>query len=189
MEYYKNLDLADIEYFCEYDLIWKTEQWRDVLGYEGLYEVSNLGRIKSNNYRHTKKSGIRCQGNASCGYLNIGFNKNNKYKTYLTHRLVATAFIPNPKNKPQVNHKKGNKKNNVETNLEWNTCAENSIHSYEVGLSNGRKGIKHHSVKLTEKQVIEIKESNANQIFLAKKYSICQQHVSKIKAGKLWNHI
>ena len=110
------------------------EIWKDIKGYEGLYQVSNLGRVKSFNYMNTGKEKIKTptlqkkytmkQG----GYLQTTLYKNNKSKTVLVHRLVAEAFIPNPDNLPQVNHKDYNKTNNCVENLEWCSAKYNSNH-------------------------------------------------------------
>lgn len=80
---------------------------------------------------NTKKGLIKKQ-QVSKGYLKVKLNKNSKSKWFLVHRLVAQAFIPNPENKPQVNHKDGNKFNNCVENLEWNTNSENQLHSYRI---------------------------------------------------------
>ena len=80
------------------------EEWRDIRGYEGKYQVSNLGRIKSLNYRGTGKEGILSPTPNKKGYLVIGLYKNNKQNKKRVNRLVAQAFIPNPDNLPQVNH-------------------------------------------------------------------------------------
>ncbi len=113
------------------------EIWKDIKGYEGLYQISNLGRIKSlpkiNGYKFQKEL-IRKNELGTNGYLIIVLNKNSKHHSYSIHRLVAQAFIPNPKDKPQVNHKDGNKLNNNVENLEWTTRSENQKHAYKLGL-------------------------------------------------------
>ena len=102
-----------------------NEIWRDVVGYEGLYQVSNLGRVKSLNYHIYGKERILKPGNSSGGYFVVSLCKNSKRKPFYIHRLVATAFIPNPNNKPEVNNKDENKTNNRVDNLEWMTSKEN----------------------------------------------------------------
>lgn len=95
------------------------EEWRDIAGYEGLYQVSNLGRVKSLNYRHTGKGKILKPDKNKYGYLQVTLYKNGKYNRRFVHRLVARMFIPNHKNLPQINHKDENKENNRIDNLEW----------------------------------------------------------------------
>ena len=94
------------------------EYWKPVVGYEGLDMVSNWGRVKSMNYNHSGKERIMKQ-KIQGGYYSVNLSKNGIIKTYLVHRLVAEAFIPNPNNYKEVNHKDECKANNVVTNLEW----------------------------------------------------------------------
>lgn len=95
------------------------EEWRDVVGYEGLYKVSSLGRVKSLNYRNTGKEQILKPYKNNYGYLIVNLSKGGKERRALIHRLVAHAFIPNPYNLQFVNHKDENKLNNCVENLEW----------------------------------------------------------------------
>jgi len=96
------------------------EIWKDIKGYEGFYQVSNLGKIKSLPRNNTiKQSKILKNGYSRKGYCIVNLSKNNKVKSYRVHRLVAQAFIPNPNNYPDVNHKDENKLNNSVDNLEW----------------------------------------------------------------------
>lgn len=110
-EIYKNLDLNNLE----------GEEWRDIPNYEGLYTVSNMGRVKSLNYNRTKQEKILKQGKMKNGYLYVKLCKDKKMKTFLVHRLVANAFIPNPNGYRCVNHKDEDKTNNCVDNLEWCT--------------------------------------------------------------------
>lgn len=106
------------------------EVWRDAPGYEGLYQVSNLGRIKS--LQNGKAKILRLLKNSK-GYLRVCLsNENRKY--IRVHRLIAFAFIPNPENKPQINHKNGIKTDNRIENLEWITCSDNHKHAFKIGL-------------------------------------------------------
>ena len=112
------------------------EEWRPVKGYEGLYEVSNMGRVKS---FHRHQIIIRKQRVDHSGYMRVCLNKDGTCNTKLVHRLVAIAFIQNPNNYEIVNHKDGNKKNNAVDNLEWCTQSYNIKHAYHNRLMNRDK--------------------------------------------------
>ena len=121
-----------------------TEQWRtaiyDGIIYEGLYKISNLGRILSLNYRNTGRAKLRNPVEISNGYLRVKLSKNGEYKQCLVHRLVAETFIPNPENLPEVNHIDEDKTNNFvflnedgsvdkeKSNLEWKNHRDNCNH-------------------------------------------------------------
>ena len=120
--------------------IWRTAIYDGEI-YEGLYQVSNLGRFKNLNYRNTGKAELLNPGTNKDGYLQVCLSKNGEYKMCLVHRLIAETFLPNPENKPQVNHKiegkKGKKINMVifnedgtvnkeRTTIEWCTPKENN---------------------------------------------------------------
>lgn len=130
------------------------EIWRWITGYEDIYQVSNLGRVRSvdrfvycevspNKLQHLFGKILK-QGFNHKGYPIVYLSKNGKQKTITVHRLVALAFIENPLNLPQVNHKDGIKTNNHVGNLEWCTNSYNQQHAYDIGLqpsyeeSNGR---------------------------------------------------
>lgn len=110
----------------------KNEIWKPVVGYEGLYEVSNLGRIKSLNCYNYKYPRILKLGKRPDGYLCVGLSKNNTTKTKVVHRLVAEAFIPNPDNLEMVNHKDEDRANNNVENLEWCTRSYNQLYSLKL---------------------------------------------------------
>ena len=131
----------------------KKEVFKPVKDYEGLYEVSDMGRVKSierfkNNYSKLQlvPEKIKSTQDNNHGYLQVYLCKNNNPKTITVHRLVAIAFIPNPENKRTINHINGIKTDNRVENLEWNTYSENHLHAYRTGLRTsamiGKFGIK-----------------------------------------------
>ena len=102
------------------------EIFKDIKGYEGLYQVSNFGRVKSLNYMHTGKEHILKLGKDKDGYLIVKLHKGGKYKNFSIHRLVASTFIENPENLPCVNHRNEIKTDNRVENLEYCTTAYNN---------------------------------------------------------------
>lgn len=124
------------------------EKWKEIENYEEFYEVSNEGRVRrksgyvksgiKNNERRYIEGKILKQNKKRNGYLTVDLSKEHKVKTISIHRLVAKAFIENPKDLPQVNHKNGNKMDNRVENLEWVTSSENRKHSFDTGLQKSR---------------------------------------------------
>jgi hypothetical protein len=103
------------------------EIWKNVKGFNGIYQVSNLGRLKS--FKENKNGRILSNINRQGGYLSVVLGYRGLKKYTRIHRLVAETFIPNPDNKPEVNHIDGNKQNNCVSNLEWVTRKENAAHA------------------------------------------------------------
>ena len=110
------------------------EIWKDVVGYEGLYQVSNLGNVKSfcKSKIHIKKCTLNDKG-----YLVITLSKNKKHKTFRVHKLVAETFLLNQNNYLEINHKDGNKLNNCVDNLEWCNRSYNVTHAWKNKLNKG----------------------------------------------------
>lgn len=116
------------------------EIWKSIVGYEGLYEVSNLGNVRSvDRYVNHPKGGLSLrkgkllQPNKNHqGYYCVLLSKSCKTENRRVHRLVAEAFIPNPDNLPQINHKDEDKSNNIVTNLEWCTCSYNIMYGSAI---------------------------------------------------------
>lgn len=143
-----------------------NEKWKDIIGYEGFYQVSNKGRVKRTAEKFPYKEHYLKAISNRYGYLYVCLCIKNKHKVKTIHRLVAQAFIPNDENKPCVNHIDGNKTNNNVGNLEWCTHSENTTHAYKAKLINitTEKFIKSNQAKskarrkCTDEQVKEIKK-------------------------------
>lgn len=126
------------------------EIWKDIKGYEGIYEVSSFGRVRTHKdkitystrhgVRHWKQRVLKPK-TTKTREPRVSLWKDKKSKDYLVHRLVAVAFIPNPENKPTVNHIDGNPENNSVDNLEWATYKENNNHAFDNGLIETSKGV------------------------------------------------
>ena len=170
------------------------ESWKWIRGYEGIYKISNYGRIKSFPRNGTiKKVKILRPGFNKFGYLIITLSKNDKCKYFRIHRLVAEAFIQNPENKPEVNHKDGNKFNNYYENLEWTTSTENQKHAYNTGLRNPEPY--RPNSKLTKEQVRWIREhyipydEEYGAAALARKFDMNVNNMRKVIHGKRYKNV
>lgn len=158
------------------------EIWKDIREYEGLYQISNLGRVKSVNRKVecgvrviTIKEKIRKLNPNGNGYLNLLLHKEGVKKAHRVHRLVAEAFLPNPFNLPEVNHKDGNKLNNSVDNLEWCTKSHNEIHARKMGLKKFKSickpviriedGKEYASIALASKDIGVHRETIAQSIY------------------------
>lgn len=173
----------------------ENEIWKDVVGYEGIYKVSDLGNVLSltrgnglpwrNGVSRKKKQVLNINGRPT-----ITLWRNGVCKTVLIHRLVAIAFIPNPENKPTVNHKNGVKTDNSVANLEWMTSRENCIHNTRVLKNNC--GEKHFNAKLSAADVLNIrKEVNSGgcEFSLSKKYGVTVSNIRHIRDRLIWKFI
>lgn len=175
------------------------EVWKDIKGYEGHYQVSDLGRVKSLSrvvksrvgVFGTKKEIILKTFKNGDGYLKYKLCINGKEKSVISHRLVANEFLENPFNKPQVNHKNGIKDDNRVDNLEWVTSSENVIHSLANNLKIPQKGSEHGMSKLTEKEVLEIRAIGRTKTLkeVGKMYNVDMSLISLILLNKIWNHV
>ena len=164
---------------------WAITVTKNILNYAGLYSVDNCGNIYSMYKNKIKK----LKHNLVAGYYRVRLFKNGIYKSFLISRLVAHAFILNPENKPEVNHKDGNKLNNYYKNLEWVTRKENMQHRIKklnittAGENNGR-------AKITKNDVKKIKtiyaNGNTSHKKLGKLYNISDTAIRYIIIGKTW---
>lgn len=165
------------------------EIWKPVIGYEGLYKVSNTGFVKRlKGYQAVKERVLRF--NVIKRYHVVKLSKNSIKKNHFVHRLVAEAFIPNPLNKPFINHVDANPSNNKESNLEWCTQSENINHAFKIGTKKPCRG--EGKSKLKNFQILDIRERKANgesAEVLAKEYGLSYYYIFKIVKRKTWNHI
>ena len=172
--------------------------WKTIQGFEGLYEVSNLGAVKSlekmwvvNKAIRNKPETIMKQSTDSNGYFQVELSKNGKAKKYLVHRLIAKAFIENPDNKNDVNHINCIKKDNRVENLEWATRSENIRHALDNNLVDSAKGSRHGMSILKEEDVIKIRSlgDKYTKKELAEMFGVGRRSINQILNKKSWKHI
>lgn len=171
--------------------------WKPIKGFENLYEVSDAGQVQSVNRIITDSSGhvykhkgrILKPNKITNGYLVVYLRKNGKTFALYLHHLVAEAFVPNPENKPIVNHDDGDKNNCSATNLVWSTYSENNQHAYDTGLKPRGSGF--YNAKLTEDQVREIRRNGKYDTFeaIASKYGVTKATIRDVLTNKTWRTI
>ena len=158
------------------------EIWKPISDYDG-YEVSNFGRVKSFKYNSPRILKPELRG----VYLSV--NLYNKH--FQVHRLVALAFIPNPDNKPQINHIDGHKLNNYAGNLEWTTASENIQHAFATGLKIAMQGEDNVRAKFTSEQVIYIRSNPDNLTIkeFAEKLGVDLKTITRIQLGQRYKQV
>lgn len=164
--------------------------FKDIEGYDGVYKIDKNGNVLSVKRKYVTKSYILPIKIGRGGYLQVSLTKSSNRISFYIHRLLAQTFIPNPENKPQVNHKDGNKLNNSLSNLEWVTCRENTIHAHLVGLSMVKSGDENHRFKYN----ILVYDLNDNYLFTMKgqkdiiRCGFDQGNVYRCLSGKRQTH-
>jgi len=179
------------------------EIWKDVEGFEGVYQVSNHGKVRSlprvvtqknrgGGFHAQKKPGKIVKGALnSKGYLRVSLGG----KAVFVHRLVATHFVPNPLDKEQVNHEDGDKLNNRADNLNWKTNQENRDHAVSNNLHRVSKGEERDSAILTDEDIRWIRKHaqkhhpTMSYKMVADKFNVTPQHIGNIVKGKKWSHV
>lgn len=179
----------------------KINMWSEIRGYDGFYEVSGKGKVRSWRLRNGRSSNKTESPRLlksfldKDGYRKYGLSKDGKTKQYRACRLVAIAFIPNPENKPQVNHIDGVKDNDSVENLEWSTAKENVNHSIDTGLRthDHMMGAENHMSKLSTDDILDIKNAYRLGCFthqeISDAYNVSRQHISSIISGKKWSYL
>lgn len=168
-----------------------TDLVRPIKGYEGKYSITFDGRVISHNYLLKGVSKDISPNIDHDGYLSLKLSLNGKIKRYRVHRLVATAFIDNPLNLPEVNHKDGIKTHNYVENLEWCTFLENRAHAYRVGLynnkgeGNGQSKLKTHQIK----EILQLKDQGIHFREIMKLFNISQTQYYRIINKVSWRHL
>lgn len=176
------------------------EKWNDIPGYQGLYQASNLGQIKSlsrpctiRGRVHLKYERILKPGINSRGYRGLGLWKNEKRISWNVHRLVLMAFVPNNNNLPFINHIDGNKLNNNLDNLEWCTRQHNVDHASKLGLNKKLFGENHPLARLTENDVMGLrqmaKSGYINKDAEGRRLGVSGSVIRNAINGKTWKHI
>jgi len=160
------------------------EKWSSIEGFPG-YEISTLGRVKS--FRRHDAGRVLKTWKSPRGYINVTLFLNGKRKPSLLHRLIGKAFVPNPDNKPEINHLNGIKDDNRTENLEWVTASENVQHGFDTGLTSKAFGEKNGNAKLTESEVRQIKQlKGQTQQNIADMFGTSQGNIGRILRGEQW---
>ena len=174
----------------------QKEEWRPVVGFEGLYEVSNLGkvrsldrRIKCKYFQNIKGKVLKPQLDKQTGYLVIYLWREGLISRFTIHSLVAKMFLKKPAARDEVNHKNGKKTDNKISNLEWTTRSKNMIHAHAIGLA--PTGERHGGAKLKNNDISKIRflSSVMTQDAIAKNFGVSQSIISGIISGKRWKII
>ena len=167
-----------------------SEDMKQIPGYNN-YWINKEGFVISTKAKTAKVLKASPTG-PKRDYYCVCLYQNQEKHVYKVHRLVAEAFIPNPENKPHINHKDGNKANNHVDNLEWCTPKENTAHAWKNGLMNPKRGTGHHGAKFTDSQIVEIKKRHVPHCrtngtgALAREFGVHRNTIADIIKGRSW---
>lgn len=180
------------------------EIWKDVVGFEGYYQVSNLGRVRSLD-RYIEHSGVGkgsgrhfCKGCilkpriARHGYYQLTLRKPSVKTTFTIHLLVAPAFLGDRPNGFHVNHIDGNKLNNCADNLEYCSPKDNTHHAFKLGLCDTRIGNNHHGAKLKDADIVVIRDrilQGHTHKAIAQDFGVCAATIGHVSRGSNWTHV
>lgn len=176
------------------------ETWKRIPGYS-LYEASDLGRLKTFNWKNKGVEAIMKPAMDGSGYLRTMLKRDGdgKIATIKVHRIIGQTFIPNPENKPEINHKNGIRTDNRLMNLEWCNHSENIKDSFTQGRSSN-KGAKNPAATLTDEQVIEIRKNyvygrrsqhdpGQTKKQIAEQYGVKMSAIKQVILNKTWKHL
>jgi predicted XRE-type DNA-binding protein len=177
------------------------ETWKDIPEFEGLYQASTLGNIRSLDkvvpkwnkpFKRKVKGRVLKKNKINGGYNAVALHKDLVQKSFKVSRLIAKTFVDNPENKPEVNHINSDRTDDRACNLEWCTRSENMKHSYKHG-NNSQKGENNAFSTLTKKEVLEIrklfKEQAIPQKDLAEMFNISRVTIHNVVRRKTWSHL
>lgn len=161
------------------------EIWKDISGYGGDYQVSNLGRVKSLRYKTPRILGFILD---TRGYCRVRLFSDSGRRAWFVHQLVARAFIPNPFNKPQVNHINGIKTDNCAENLEWCTAAENTLHAFGLKLRGTDEDAPRSKFTNEEARYIRDNPDDLTQTQLAEMFNVGVAAINNIQLGRTYRN-
>ncbi len=169
-----------------------VEEWRDIEGFDGFYQISNTGKVRSQGDNRGNKSGkwrLRSLSANHDGYLKVRLIRKDKDRTCRVHILVAKAFITNPNNFNTVNHKDGDKTNNNVDNLEWADRSQQMVHAYKLGLKKAIRGSSNYAAKLTDDDVKYIRghyvrySREFGTVAMSKKFGVSSRVIGLVTRG------
>ena len=176
----------------ELKLISKKEIWKDIVNYEGIYQISNFGNVRRWRIKRKCWYYLKSSINGNVPYLAIDLSKNGKRKRFLIHRLVAYSFCKRKGDCTYIDHINNNTLDNRSLNLRWITQSENIKKSYDQNRKRKNRGELNGMNKFTKEEVLKIRDLNrlgVSKKIIVSKFNISYQHLRDILSGKRWGHI